>query len=66
MTERSDAVIWAAFFVNLAETTNAECSDIRVTYSIEAGRRAVQAVQAGQKQIGLEIAQAALHFEWKD
>lgn len=66
MTERSDAVIWAAFLVNSAETVNAELCNQQVTYSLAAGRKAVRAVQEDHKQVGIEIAQAALDFQWKD
>lgn len=53
MTERSDPVICASFYINAAETALAEHFGTPVTYSIE------------DRQIGLEIARAALEFGWK-
>ena len=65
MTERSDPVICASFYINAAETALAEHFGTPVTYSIEVGRRVVGTRSIEDRQIGLELARAALEFEWK-
>lgn len=65
MTERSDPVICGSFYINAAETALAEYYGIPVTYSVEVGRQVVRSRSIVDRQIGLELARAALEFEWK-